>query len=98
MTSSFRSGQSLIINIAALVLMAIALKGRNKEIILIASIVALIGAGKVFIFDMFGIKGVPLVLSVFSTGVVAAFRVGGAGPLAEKRSGDCISGLRLLNS
>lgn len=72
-TSQFKSGQSLIINVGALILMYIALKERNKEIILIASIVALIGAGKVFIVDMFGIKGVPLVLSVFSTGVVAAF-------------------------
>ncbi len=69
----FKSGQSLIINIGALILMYIALKGRNKEILVIASFVAIIGAGKVFIFDMFGIKGVPLVLSVFSTGVVAAF-------------------------
>lgn len=69
----FRSGQSLLINTGALVLMYLALKGRNKELIVVASIVALIGAGKVFILDMFGIKGVPLVLSVFSTGVVAAF-------------------------
>ena len=72
-TSQFKSGQSLIINIGALILLYSALKGRNKEILLIASIVALIGASKVFIIDMFGIKGVPLVLSVFSTGVVAAF-------------------------
>ncbi len=69
----FQSGQSLIINIGAVLLMYLALKGRNREIIIIATIVALIGAGKVFIFDMFRIKGVPLVLSVFSTGVVAAF-------------------------
>jgi hypothetical protein len=69
----FTSGQSLIINIGAILLMYLALRGRNKELIIIATIVALIGAGKVFIFDMFGIKGVPLVLSVFSTGVVAAF-------------------------
>jgi hypothetical protein len=69
----FQSGQSLIINIGAILLMYLALKGRNREVILIATVVALIGAGKVFIFDMFGIKGVPLVLSVFSTGVVAAF-------------------------
>jgi hypothetical protein len=71
--SQFISGQSLIINIGALFLLYLALIGRNKELVLVASIVALIGAGKVFVFDMFGIKGVPLVLSVFSTGVVAAF-------------------------
>jgi len=69
----YRSGQSLIINIAAILLMAIALKGKNRELIIIATILALIGAGKVFIFDMLRIKGVPLVLSVFSTGVVALF-------------------------
>ena len=69
----FRSGQSLLINLGALALMYLALKGRNKELIVVATLVALIGAGKVFILDMFGIKGVPLVLSVFSTGVVAAF-------------------------
>jgi hypothetical protein len=69
----FQSGQSLLINSGALVLMYLALKGRNRELIVIAAIIALIGAGKVFILDLFGIKGVPLVLSVFSTGVAAAF-------------------------
>lgn len=69
----FQSGQSLLINIGALVLMYLALRGRNRELIAVAAIIALIGAGKVFILDLFGIKGVPLVLSVFSTGVVAAF-------------------------
>lgn len=72
-SSQLKSGQSLIINIGAIVLMFLALRQRNKELILVGATVALIGAGKVFIFDMFGIKGVPLVLSVFSTGVVAAF-------------------------
>ena len=69
----YKSGQSLIINTGALILLYIALKRKNKEILTIGSIVALVGGGKVFIFDLFGIKGVPLVLSVFSTGVVAAF-------------------------
>ncbi|MDW7773231.1 MAG: DUF2339 domain-containing protein [Desulfobulbaceae bacterium] len=69
----YRSGQSLIINSGAVLLLYLGLRGRNKEIILMASIVALIGAGKVFILDLFGIKGMPLVLSVFSTGVVAAY-------------------------
>ncbi|MCL7489317.1 MAG: DUF2339 domain-containing protein [Desulfobulbaceae bacterium] len=69
----FKSGQSLIINTGALILLYIALKRRNREILLIGSMVALTGAGKVFIFDLLGIKGMPLVLSVFSTGVVAAF-------------------------
>ena len=51
----------------------VALKGRNREIVIIATIVAVLGGIKVFILDLFGINGVPLVLSVFSYGVVAAF-------------------------
>ena len=34
--------------------------------------VGVLGMFKSFIFDLFGIKGMPLVLSVFSSGVVAA--------------------------
>lgn len=69
---SLQSGQSLTINIIAIVLMFIALRRKNKEIIAVAAAVALIGAAKVFIYDMLSIKDVPLVLSVFSSGAVAA--------------------------
>lgn len=72
-TAQYKCGQSLLVNIGALILLYIALKRRSKEILTVGSIVALVGGGKVFIFDMFGIKGLPLVLSVFSTGIVAAF-------------------------
>ncbi len=72
-TFQFKSGQSLILNIGAILLMYIALKERNKEIIIIATVVAVLGGVKVFILDMFSIKGIPLVLSVFSYGIVAAF-------------------------
>ncbi|NOX81051.1 MAG: hypothetical protein GXP57_08220, partial [Deltaproteobacteria bacterium] len=71
-SSSLQSGQSLAINFGAIILMFIALREKNKEIMAVAAAVALMGAAKVFIFDMFGIKGVPLVLSVFSSGAVAA--------------------------
>jgi uncharacterized membrane protein len=69
----YKSGQSLIMNICAVILLYIALRRRNREILTVGSIVALVAGGKVFIFDLFGIKGIPLVLSVFSTGIVAAF-------------------------
>ncbi|GBE12140.1 hypothetical protein BMS3Bbin14_00656 [bacterium BMS3Bbin14] len=69
---SLQSGQSLTINLSAIVLMFIALQEKDKEIIVVAAAVALIGMTKVFVFDMFSIKGVPLVLSVFSSGAVAA--------------------------
>ena len=71
--NALQSGQSLIINIGALVLMALALNKKSREMMVIAALVGVIGAGKVFVFDMFGVKGAPLVLSVFSTGLVAAF-------------------------
>jgi len=38
---------------------------------MLSIIVVLVGAFKVFIFDMFKGEGMPLVLSVFSFGVVA---------------------------
>ncbi len=71
-SSSLQSGQSLAINLGAIVLMFIALQEKNKEIMAVAAAVALMGAAKVFILDLFSIKGVPLVLSVFSSGAVAA--------------------------
>ncbi len=38
----------------------------------VAATIALMGAAKVFIFDLFSIKCVPLALSIFSSGAVAA--------------------------
>lgn len=68
----FQSGQSVFINLGSILLMFVALRNKNKEMIIVAGAVAAIGAVKVFLFDLFGIKGVPLVVSVFSFGVVAA--------------------------
>jgi hypothetical protein len=67
-----QSGRSVFINAGAVLLMVFALRKRNTEIITVAGVVALLGAVKVFILDLFGIKGVPLVVSVFSFGIVAA--------------------------
>ena len=53
-------------------LLLIGLRLRSLEIATVAGLVTLLGAVKVFILDLFGIKGVPLVISVFSFGVVAA--------------------------
>lgn len=87
---ALRSGQSLIINIGALALLYLALSRRNREFVLIATVVAFIGGGKVFFVDMFGIKGMPLVFSVFSTGLVAAFGsvVLGRWPKKETEAGE----------
>jgi hypothetical protein len=67
-----QSGQSVFINLGAVLLMLIALRLRSVEIVAVAGLVALLGAVKVFIVDLFGIKGVALVISVFSFGIVAA--------------------------
>lgn len=70
--NSFRCAQSVIINAAAAGLMLFAFVGRNRELRNIAILVTLVGAVKVFIYDLFGTHGVPLVISVFSFGVAAA--------------------------
>ena len=64
--------QSVIINIGAIVLMFAGLSRKNNEFLGIAVIVALVGAFKVFVNDLFDCHGVPLVLSVLSSGAVAA--------------------------
>lgn len=69
---AFGCYQSVLINISAIVLMALALWRDNKELRNIAILVTLIGGGKVFFGDLLGAKGVPLVLSVFSFGLAAA--------------------------
>ncbi len=70
--NAFYGGQTVLINIGVVLLLVIGLRLRNVEIIVVACSVALFGAVKVFLFDFFKTLGVPLVLSVFSFGVVAA--------------------------
>jgi hypothetical protein len=69
---ALQSGQSVFINMGAVLLLLIALRIRSVEIATVAGMVALLGAVKVFIIDLFGISGVALVISVFSFGIVAA--------------------------
>ncbi|HTG82163.1 MAG TPA: hypothetical protein VL949_09490 [Geobacteraceae bacterium] len=70
--NSFRCTQTIIINLAAAGLMLAAVRRRSREIRNVAILVTLIGAFKVFLHDMLGTHGVPLVLSVFTFGLVAA--------------------------
>ncbi|MBI2353827.1 MAG: hypothetical protein HYV06_02160 [Deltaproteobacteria bacterium] len=72
LANSFRCSQSIIINLAAIGLMLLALIQRNKELRNLAILVTVVGAIRVFLYDMFGTHGVPLVLSVFSFGLAAA--------------------------
>ena len=72
LVNAYRCSQSLIINIAAIGLALYAFRTHNREIRNVAILVTVIGAGKVFLYDLLGTKGVPLVLSVFSFGLAAA--------------------------
>lgn len=66
----FQAGQSVVIIVAAVGLMLVGFyRGRNRELRNVAVLVTLIAAGKVFLFDLFNIRGVPLVTSVFLFGV-----------------------------
>jgi hypothetical protein len=69
---AFRCSQSILINSAAAGLMLFALNRRNKEIRNVAILVTLVGAINVFCYDMMKTRGLPLVLSVFTFGLVAA--------------------------
>jgi hypothetical protein len=68
----FRGGQTVFINLGAVLLLLVASNRNDTEILSVAIVVGILGMLKSFIFDLFGIKGMPLVFSVFSSGIVAA--------------------------
>ncbi|MGW8311719.1 MAG: DUF2339 domain-containing protein [Desulfuromonadales bacterium] len=70
--SAFGGAQSVLINVTAAVLLCLSLMRRNKELRNVAVVVTVIGAGKVFLMDMVQLKGMPLMISVFTFGLVAA--------------------------
>jgi hypothetical protein len=69
---AFRCGQSVLINAAAIALILFAYLRRDKEIRNVAILVTVVGATKVFLYDLIGTHGLPLVFSVFSFGMAAA--------------------------
>jgi hypothetical protein len=68
---AFSSGQTLLINLVAMALLIIGLRQHSKELRNIGVLVTMVAAGKVFL-DLFSLKGLPLLVSIFSFGVVAA--------------------------
>ena len=69
---AFGGAQSVLINTTAAVLLWVSLMRRNKELRNVAVVITVIGACKVFLMDMVQLKGMPLMISVFSFGLVAA--------------------------
>lgn len=70
--NAFSCSQSIIINISAIMLMLFALTNRSKEVRNVAVLVTIIGAVSVFLFDLINARGMPLVMSVLSFGLVTA--------------------------
>ncbi len=64
--------QSVFINVGAMGLMVFGLLRRQREILYTAIGIVVLGAFKTLGYDLFKAHGVPLVLSVFSFGAVAA--------------------------
>lgn len=71
--SNFDGAQSVLINVTAIVVLWLSLIRRNRELRNVAVVLIIIGAGKVFLMDMVSLKGMPLMVSVFTFGLVAAF-------------------------
>jgi uncharacterized membrane protein len=70
--SAFGGAQSVLINVTAAILLWLSLMRHNKELRNVAVVITVIGAGKVFLMDMVQLKGMPLMISVFTFGLVAA--------------------------
>ena len=69
---AFSCAQSVVINGAAIGLILFAFMRRNREIRNVAILVTMVGGIKVFLYDLLGTHGLPLVFSVFSFGLLAA--------------------------
>jgi hypothetical protein len=68
----FRCSQSVLINVAVIVLIVLAYLHQDKTLRNVAIFVTIVGGVKVFAYDLLGTHGLPLVFSVFSFGVAAA--------------------------
>lgn len=71
-SNAFGGAQSVIITVAAMTLFALAFSRRSTELRGVAILVSLVGAAKVFTYDLVALQGVARVASVFSFGLLAA--------------------------
>jgi hypothetical protein len=68
---AFDSGQTLLISLAAVVLLIIGLRQHSKELRNVGILVTVVAAAKVLL-DLFALKGLPLLVSILFFGVAAA--------------------------
>jgi hypothetical protein len=71
LTAAFASGQSVLINLSAALLMIYAYVRCDKQVRNVAILVTVFGAVKVFGVDLFALRGLPIVASLLSFGVTA---------------------------
>ena len=72
--TAFIGAQSVTINLAAILMIFIAISRHNKELRNVAILLMIIGGSKVFIIDLFRIKGTWLVAGIFAFGIAAALQ------------------------
>lgn len=65
----FACAQSVIVNVSGLGLMLASVIKRDKELRNVAIAVVIIGGFKSLVLDLFGLHGLPLVVSIFSFGI-----------------------------
>jgi hypothetical protein len=70
--NAFGGTQSVIITVAAMALLGLASARRSTELRSVGILVTLIGAAKVFFYDLVALQGLARVVSVFSFGLLAA--------------------------
>ena len=87
MTDMLRCGDSIVINAAAAGIMLFAFYRGNKELRNVAILVTLVGAVKVFLYDLLGTHGFPLVASIFTFGLAAAVESVALGRWHKKHAG-----------
>jgi hypothetical protein len=84
---AFRCSQSVLINCAAAGIIIFAYLRRTGEIRNVAVLVTLIGGVKVFLYDLLGTHGLPLVFSVLSFGLAAAVESVALGKWQKQQNG-----------
>ena len=87
---AFRCSQSVLINGATAGIIIFAYLRRNGEIRNVAVLVTLIGGVKVFLYDLLGTHGLPLVFSVLSFGLAAAVESVALGKWQKRRDGEAV--------
>jgi hypothetical protein len=72
-SAAFSSGQSVLIILASALLMYLSVKKMSRELRTIAILLILAGACKVFLSDIINLKGLPLMVSLFTFGSATIF-------------------------